>query len=33
VADLDRKPLFLHKDVDQAIVAAFQISVAQRRSV
>jgi anti-anti-sigma regulatory factor len=33
VADLDRKPLFVHKDVDQAIVAAFQISDAQRRSV
>ena len=33
VADLDRKPLFVHKDVDQAIVSAFQISDAQRRSV
>jgi anti-anti-sigma regulatory factor len=33
VADLDRKPLFVHKDVDQAIVSAFQISDAQRRTV
>ncbi|MDH3212650.1 MAG: hypothetical protein OEM05_09210 [Myxococcales bacterium] len=32
VADLDRKPLFVHKDVEQAIASAFRISDAQRRS-
>jgi hypothetical protein len=31
VDDLERKPLFIHKDVEQAIASAFQISDARRR--
>ena len=33
VDDLERKPLFIHKDVEQAIASAFQISEARRRQV
>jgi predicted hydrocarbon binding protein/anti-anti-sigma regulatory factor len=33
VADLDRQPLFVHKDVEAAIAAAFRIADAQRRAV
>ncbi len=33
VDDLERKPLFIHKDVAQAIASAFQISDARRRQV
>jgi hypothetical protein len=33
VAELARQPLLIHKDLDQAIAAAFQIARAQRRSV
>jgi hypothetical protein len=33
VAQLERQPLLIHKDVPQAIAAAFQISEAQRRCV
>ena len=33
VAQLERQPLLIHKDVHQAIAAAFQISEAQRSCV
>jgi anti-anti-sigma regulatory factor len=33
VADLDRQPLFVHKDVEPAIAAAVRIAEAQRRAV
>jgi hypothetical protein len=33
VADLERPPLFVHKDLPQAIAAAFQIANSQRSPV
>jgi anti-anti-sigma regulatory factor len=33
VAELDRQPLLIHKDLSQAIAAAFQVALAQRMTV